>query len=460
MKILLVKTTIFILSYFVSVFVIHAQSWINVGNPYISGYTQQWPSIVLDHKGRPYVAFSDWGGGIGYGDVRVIKYQDTGWSVLGTSNIIPFGDGGWYPSLALGKGDTPYVAFRHEPLIGVSAVKYTPAGWELVGNMRFSGGSTSYTSLVIDKNGTPYVAFVDDDMVRGGKATVMKFTDTGWVALGGVGFSSGPAKYTSLSIDRNGTPYLAYQETSNGKKATVMKYDGSGWITVGSSGFSEGKASFTSLVIDKNGIPYVAYVDSVNGNRVTVMKFTGSAWMPLGNVGFTSEAMNTTLSIDTNNVPYVAYNGINENLKITVMKFDGTSWVTVGNAGFAGIYSGNVSLAISKSGIPYVVYVDGYPGVLHVMSFGSENIDTNANSYNSSVTISPNPTRGNLTLRITSPQIETATIKITNILGEKIEDLKVSTNCDNELHIDALPGIYFLTAITKSGTQSVKVMKN
>ena len=47
----------------------------------------------------------------------------------------------------------------------------------------------------------------------------------------------------------------------------------SAWVQVGAAGFSAGRADFTSLVFDNGGTPYVAYQDGSNGNKASVMKY-------------------------------------------------------------------------------------------------------------------------------------------------------------------------------------------
>jgi hypothetical protein len=46
-----------------------------------------------------------------------------------------------------------------------------------------------------------------------------------------------------------------------------MKFNGSAWEQVGAAGFSAGVASFTSLALDNNDTPYVAYMDGANGTE-------------------------------------------------------------------------------------------------------------------------------------------------------------------------------------------------
>ena len=52
------------------------------------------------------------------------------------------------------------------------------------------------------------------------------------------------------------------------------------WITVGDAGFSEGMAFETSIAIDKNGTPYVVYQDSKNGDKATVIKYSDTLGKP------------------------------------------------------------------------------------------------------------------------------------------------------------------------------------
>jgi hypothetical protein len=58
-----------------------------------------------------------------------------------------------------------------------------------------------------------------------------------WVTVGNVGFSAGKVGYTSIAIDSNNIPYVAFDGDGPVFKATVMKFNGTNWVTVGNSGF-------------------------------------------------------------------------------------------------------------------------------------------------------------------------------------------------------------------------------
>ncbi len=94
-----------------------------------------------------------------------------------------------------------------------------------------------------------------------------------WANVGTAGFSAGEAQYTSLALDSQNTPYVAFRDMGNSGHATVMKYYGGNWVNVGTAGFSTNPAKYTSLALDSGGTPYVAYLDDFNLDKATVMKF-------------------------------------------------------------------------------------------------------------------------------------------------------------------------------------------
>jgi LPXTG-site transpeptidase (sortase) family protein len=270
--------------------------------------------------------------------------------------------------------------------------------WENVGTPGFSTSSASYTSLAI-YNGTPYVAYRDQG--NGGKATVMKYTNEGWVTVGLAGFSAGQPTFISLAIDNNsGTPYLSYRDEIGFDtfELTVMKFNGTGWETFGPRVLSTGNVSETPLAIDNSGTPYVAYQDGGNSLKPTVIKFNGISWEYVGSAGVSAGwADFISLAIDNNSgTPYVAYQDGGNSSKATVMKFNGTSWEFVGSAGFSTSFASYTSLAI-YNGTPYVAYQDGgNSSKATVMKAELEPIDLNDTSLSRSLVSSSETDVGTL----------------------------------------------------------------
>ena len=226
-------------------------------------------------------------------------------------------------------------------------------GWQTVGTAGFSANRASDPFLAIDKDGVPYVAY--QDAGNGYKATVMKFVNGTWTLVGTALDQGTP----SLAIDKDGVPYVAYQDVGNGKKATVKKFVNNTWTVVGTAGFSTGGVSDPSLVIDRAGVPYVAYSDN---KKATVMKFDSGTWTVVG------KAIDQgTPSLAINGVPYVAYADYANGSKASVKKFVSGAWTLVGTANFSAAEAFSPLLALDKDGDPYVAYADGHNGPATVM---------------------------------------------------------------------------------------------
>jgi uncharacterized protein YjdB len=230
---------------------------------------------------------------------------------------------------------------------------------ETIGPAGFSSSTAFMTSLAIDPNGTPYVAFQGTLA----KACVMRFNGTAWENVGTPGFSAGAAGYPSLAISSTGVPYLAYVDAGNGGKATVMKFTGGAWQAVGSVGFSTGQVFYTSLALDRSDRPYIAFEDAANDKKLTVMKFNGATWEVLNFAGVSAaEASNVMIKVSATGAPYVAFKDLSKGGKASVVRFTGNSFEFLGGQGFTpgGVY--DLALAIDSSGVPYVAFADQTQG--------------------------------------------------------------------------------------------------
>jgi len=238
------------------------------------------------------------------------------------------------------------------------------AQWAYVGPPGFSLGLGSYQSMVVGSDGTPYVAYNDQSFPPSGKAVVMKFDDTNWVAVGMPGFTVDMAEQGCLAIDTNDSLYFSFQDQSNSGRVSVMKFNGSSWTYVGQPGFSNGSATCTSLRADTNNVLYCAYVDGSSG-RAVVKTFNGVSWVAVGPSAEVSGsgANYTSLQIDpVTNAPWVVFTDAMASNNATVMKYDGISWVTVGASGFSNSPSGvlQTDIALDAAGTAYVGYWDPF----------------------------------------------------------------------------------------------------
>ena len=234
-------------------------------------------------------------------------------------------------------------------------VQATAQTWHNVGNAGFSTGTANYTSLALDTGGTPYVAY--QDASNGNKATVMRYIGGAWVTVGDAGFSEGAVYNTTIVLDNTGVPYVAFRDVAHANRATVMKYDNSSWVKVGLAGFSAVQAYYVSLAISNTGVPFVTYQDYAESGKATVMKYNGTAWVKVGVPGFSiGQVEYTNIAINSQGDPYVVYEDFAMGNRVSVMKFDGAAWINVGTPGFSAGAASYPTIAIDKNDTPFVAF--------------------------------------------------------------------------------------------------------
>lgn len=227
----------------------------------------------------------------------------------------------------------------------------------------YGGDSTFYTSssIAIDKFGIPYIVYCDSNDSL--KTTVKKYLAGNWITLGNSSFSEDSVKYSSIEIDTNNTPYVAYLN-SNTRKITVKKFNGTGWVNVGIPNFSIPGYKLAPIVISPNNIPYITFLDDAT-SEVVVMKFNGVAWITVGVTGISMTGLNVpSIAINSIEEPYIFHP---ENL--IVKKYNGTSWVPLYflTSATGPVVSGKC-IVIDKNDIPHIVY-KGIGGGANVMKF-------------------------------------------------------------------------------------------
>ncbi len=337
-----------------------AQTWVNVGIPDFSpdlGVTG-WPGMAVDSAGTPFVLYNDSAFG---NKATVKKYNGTAWVNVGSPGFSLGGairnDGS--NSIAIDSSGTPYVAFVNSAfLANILVMKYDGSNWVLVGSPGFSDYNVRDVCIAIDRSGTPYVGYVIDTGLFGvyptGPVRVKKFDGTNWITLDSSGLPTNRGSNISITIDRNGIPYVDYL-TDSGKQM-IFKYNGTRWLMVGSP-FSSGTSYWQPrITTDLAGMPYIMYPISAWFPELAIMKYNGSIW---DTVGTTFHSVDwAIISADKNGVPYIFFTDSVNNYKATVMKYNGTNWVTVGNKAFTKSYIVPTNIAFDKHNIPYVSFKD------------------------------------------------------------------------------------------------------
>jgi len=287
-------------------------------------------TLVISRDGVPYVAYQD----LANDDkATVMKFDGQDWVTVGQAGFSAAQ--AYYTSLAVSSDGVPFVAFQDWSTDDRTAtvMKFNGTGWDPVSHPSFSAGRTDEISLAFSPQGELYLAcdviVTSEDGGFGPKTAVMKFNGLAWDVVGDPGFTGPEIGYLSLAFSPGGVPYVAYVDDSdaNATRATVMRLNGTAWETVGTPRFSAGAVEFTSLAINPNGVPYVAYRDeSFTDGKATVMKFNGETWEPVRSLGFSAGgAWPLCLAMSPDGVPYVAYGDGSNDYKVTVMKYNAPS---------------------------------------------------------------------------------------------------------------------------------------
>ncbi len=85
-------------------------------------------------------------------------------------------------------------------------------------------------------------------------------------------------------------------------------------------------------------------------------------------------------------------------------------------------------------------------------------VSRQSTGYGPGVKVYPNPSEGTFSCIIYSSVTEEAAIVISNVLGQQVQTLKLSTNKQETIKTDLAPGVYFLSARTTDGTYNTSIV--
>ncbi len=366
------------------------------------------PSMAIAPDGTPYVAWQD--GDIWGREIFIRRWNGTEWEEVGAGSA----SGGGIsqtddsvsnsPSLAIASNGTPYVAW-YEWISSeddeVYVRRWNGTAWVEVGTGSASGGGISNNngwsgepSLAIAPDGKPAVAWPDDSSGND-EIYLLRWSGTAWVEVGlnsagrgsGISRNQGDSDSPCLALTPNGTPYVAWEDWSEGDlEIYVRRWNGTAWVEVGAGSASgggvsnnEGVSGEPSLAIAPDGTPYLAWSDdSSESGEIYVRRWNGTAWVEVGagsasgggvsnNAGWSGEP---SLAIAPNGNLYIAWRDDSSgNDEIYVRRWNGTAWVEVGagSANGGGIsndegWSGEPSLAIAPNGNLYIAWHDDSSG--------------------------------------------------------------------------------------------------
>lgn len=241
-----------------TVYKYNGSSWHDVGGEGISAGSASHASIVFSPDDTPYVVYKDYNNS----NKATVLYYSTGdltWKVVGTQGFSPSWANALY--LAFDSIGLPYVVFSDGATNGgASVMKYNGASWGFIGQQGFTSEFASTTSIAFSSTGELYMAYGASSDHGSVLSKVMKNDNSAWNQVGNLPFSAYDCSF--LYINSKGIPIVSYRDRMGGFP-DIFYYNGTQWAYFG-DGFMDYSQSLF-MVLDNNGTPYLVYQNGSNG---------------------------------------------------------------------------------------------------------------------------------------------------------------------------------------------------
>ena len=139
---------------------------------------------------------------------------------------------------------------------------------------------------------------------------------------GGVSNNTNPSMFSSLTLDSNNNPHVAWMDSSDGDWEIYYTYwDGNSWETFGGAntggGVSNnaGNSESPSLILDSNNNPHIAWYDNTGGDwDIYYAYWDGDSWETYGGANTGGGVSNNAgiserpfLTLDSLGNPHIAW---------------------------------------------------------------------------------------------------------------------------------------------------------
>ena len=268
---------------------------------------------------RVYLAFSIFS--------MIICNSHGNW-IVETEIVDNFCDAGIYNSIAVDATGKVHIAYYDATYLDIKHAVQDGFGSWFSYAVDFTDDVGSYCSIAVDASGVPHISYhysyiqvipipvppYFNTVDRGD----LKYTSSSGIDWATATVDNNPGqmgRYTSIAVDSNDHPRVAYHDAAQ-NKLRYVENNGS-W---GSPVNVEDGGKGASLALDSSGNPHIAHV---YGMELRYVYWTGSSWISTMVEDYQVYGERTSIALDSNGYPHIAYVN-SEGLHYAY--WDGTDW--------------------------------------------------------------------------------------------------------------------------------------
>jgi hypothetical protein len=327
----------------------------------------QYTSIKTLEDGRAVIAYYD----VTNGDLKVTLCTNEFCTAAASTTVVDStGNVGQYTSMAIGSDGFPVISYYDVTNLNLKVIKCGNAGCttgNTITTLDSTGDVGQFTSIAIGRDNTPIIAYYN---VTGGDLKVVKCGNTSCSAgntITSVDTTNNVGQFNTIAIASDGFPIIVFQDVTNLNQRVVNCGNPacSAGNTFANIDSTNNVGYFNAMTMTPDGFPFIASYDATPANlnqRRTKCTTTSCSAVSAANLE-TTGTIGQYNSVDSgpSGFPVIAYyDASNGDLKVQKC---GNALCSAGNVITAIDTTGNVgqytSMSVSiKDGRPVIAYYD------------------------------------------------------------------------------------------------------